>query len=525
MSLQMETDGPRFVAPYRPDKGGVDFLGMRQVNLDMMANCLPGFNNVTWYVRPFSVVSWIYWKFHQLSERGGAQQVTGRELRVWKEKVETLFTWGHKLAGPTGVPGTGAEPPGQGAVPLDFASWKRSPMNTSLMAAVQYGPAAKTIDGLGFLDPLGEGFYQTVNEGVELAEALDQKLRDFALLDDLGPAVATAEEAAELCPAWSVRTPSKREQKTFRRAFYNHEAVGEQTPLGRRSTTLRLAIEALESAGRPLSADEVRVIMFRGRGGRKRLASVDPKLKRMWLSWVVLQVRQCQRFAMEGLLSWFERLLVKGCRDTGAVVQETLKVIKVHEDICPAGRPDRSLGLIMERIPSLDAALRQSEVDSFFDPFRLTDEMRQAVLNRSDLLAPLCLRTAFLCAAFTTALRSEAHVRHELERGASDRLSLAYWTDKLQSWGAMGLEEFLRHFFELLILSQHFTVAARRFDGQTQRLRISIEEDGLEFLADAPVVPSLTHDRLYTGLSLMADCGLIGWDDSQNGYAVIRRAD
>jgi hypothetical protein len=514
VSLQLGTDGPRFVAPYRPDKGGVDFLGMRQVNLDMMANCLPGFNNVTWYVRPFSVVSWIYWKFHQLAERKGAQQVTGKELRVWKEKVETLFTWGHKLAGTTGVPGTDAKPPGQGAVPLDFASWKRSPVNTSLMAAVQYGPAAKTIDGLGLLDPLGEGFYQTVNEGVELAETLDKKLCEFSLLDGLGRAKATAEDALELYPEWSVRTPSKREQKIFRRAFYDHEAVGEQTPLGRRSTTLRLAMEALESAGRPLAADEVRVLMFRG----KRLASVDPKLKRMWLCWVVLQVRQCQRFAMEGLLTWFERLLDEGCRDTDAVVRKTIMAVEGHEEIFPPDRPDRSLALIGKKITSIDSALRQSAAEPYLDPLRLTDEMRQAVTDQSDRLAPLCLRSAFLCAAFAMALRSEAQVRPELERGASDRLSLAYWTDKLLSWGAMELEEFLRHFFEMLILSQHFTVAARRFDGRTQRLRISIEEEGLALIADAPMFPSLTPDRLYTALSLMADCGMIGWDDSLEMY-------
>ncbi len=63
-------------------------------------------------------------------------------------------------------------------------------------------------------------------------------------------------------------------------------------------------------------------------------------------------------------------------------------------------------------------------------------------------------------------------------------------------------------------------VAARRFDGQTQRLRISIEEDGLEFLAEEPLVPSVTPDRLRTALSLMADCGLIGWDDSRQAYFV-----
>ena len=84
------------------------------------------------------------------------------------------------------------------------------------------------------------------------------------------------------------------------------------------------------------------------------------------------------------------------------------------------------------------------------------------------------------------------------------------------------MEEVLRHFFEMLILSQHFMVAARRFDGRTQRLRISIEEDGLEFIADgSPVIPSLTPDRLNTALGLMADCGLIGRDDSQNAFVVI----
>lgn len=70
----------------------------------------------------------------------------------------------------------------------------------------------------------------------------------------------------------------------------------------------------------------------------------------------------------------------------------------------------------------------------------------------------------------------------------------------------------------MLILSQHFTVAARRFNGQKQRLRIILEEGGLEFLADAPMFPSLTHDRLHTALSLMADCGLIDWNESQREY-------
>jgi len=51
-------------------------------------------------------------------------------------------------------------------------------------------------------------------------------------------------------------------------------------------------------------------------------------------------------------------------------------------------------------------------------------------------------------------------------------------------------------------------------------LRISIEEEGLEFLADKPLVPFVTPDRLATALSLMADCGLVQWDNSAQGYTV-----
>lgn len=52
MSTTLIANGPQFVVPYRPDRAGVDFLGMRQVNVNMMAGVLPGINNVTWCCGP-----------------------------------------------------------------------------------------------------------------------------------------------------------------------------------------------------------------------------------------------------------------------------------------------------------------------------------------------------------------------------------------------------------------------------------------------------------------------------------------
>src|SRR5665213_4438193 len=92
MSIMLKIDGPQLVTPYDPDHGGVDFLGMRAVNLNMMAGALPGINNVTASIRPFSVVSWIYWKFYQLAQEAAITHPTDDQLRVWREKVEVLFT-------------------------------------------------------------------------------------------------------------------------------------------------------------------------------------------------------------------------------------------------------------------------------------------------------------------------------------------------------------------------------------------------------------------------------------------------
>jgi hypothetical protein len=480
----------------------------------MMALCLPGINNVTRYIRPFSLLSWIYWKFYVLSEKTGGK-VTDTDLRTWKEKVETLFTWGHKLNSVGGIPGTDSKPPGKGYVPLEFASWKRSAQNTSLMAAVQYGPAAKTIDGLGFLEPLGRNFFQTKGHGVALAETLDVNLRRFDLLKDLGQATATAKQAERIFPAWSILEPSAAERRAFKRAFFDPSTVGDTTPIGRRSTTLQLALQVLNHAQRPLTPHEVRVSMFRGRLSSKQSGFQDPKLTASWLGWVVLQIRQSQRLALEGLLSWFEVLLVQGYRDTEEIVLKTLKAIEAHDSIFPFRKPGQALKVIQRRVSTLDQALA-NERD--LDPFWLMDEILQAIPDRSEELAPYCLRTLLLCAAFAQLLQEQGPAKLEIQRGGSERLSLGFWTATLSRCIDLELHDFLRFFFETFILSQHFAVAARRFDGQTQRLRISIEEDGLEFLADNPLLPSVTPDRLNSALSLTEDCGLIGWDESQAGY-------
>ena len=211
-----------FLPPPSSENNGVDFLGLRQANLDMMAALIPGTNNVTSYIRPFSLLSWIFWKFHALCEKAGKDQPNSEELREFRERIEVLFTWGARLEDTPGIPGKQAEPPaGGGSVPLTFKAWGRVQSSTSLIAALWYGPASKTATGLGFLEPFRGGFFRATSKGVALAQALDGVLRTNAglyasLLDTLAPVSATEDDARALWALWGASSPTAAERQAFR---------------------------------------------------------------------------------------------------------------------------------------------------------------------------------------------------------------------------------------------------------------------------------------------------------------------
>ncbi|MBV8729478.1 MAG: hypothetical protein JO336_06685 [Acidobacteriia bacterium] len=51
-------DGPVFPPKSGIGFGGVDPLGLRQLNFDLMDQVLPGLNNVARHIRPFVVIGW-----------------------------------------------------------------------------------------------------------------------------------------------------------------------------------------------------------------------------------------------------------------------------------------------------------------------------------------------------------------------------------------------------------------------------------------------------------------------------------
>jgi hypothetical protein len=223
----MTIQGPYVVSEPPLISGGVDFLGLRQTNIDLMIEAIPGINNVTRYVRPFSLMAWVTWKYHDLAA-GIPRAAHDKLFPGFRERAETLFTWSHWINGRRDLVGMrGFRPPigADGKAPLDFASWRRQPNNTSYFAAVQYGPASKEVTGLGILKSVGPRVpLQPTGLGENLAKALDKRLRRrsgydrfFGTLDNVR---ASEREASDLYAAWSISSPSAEERELFKAAIH-----------------------------------------------------------------------------------------------------------------------------------------------------------------------------------------------------------------------------------------------------------------------------------------------------------------
>ena len=149
-------------------------------------------------------------------------------------------------------------------------------------------------------------------------------------------------------------------------------------------------------------------------------------------------------------------------------------------------------------------------------------ELSEEMLARSDNDDEDTSSVAFYALLFLYNCRSwfesSKSVRDHLHDGGASRVSLRYWYDAVEKMLKRPSYELVDWTIKNLIVSQHFAVGTNRFDGERIRLRIILEEDGLETLVRRPWHPVVTPDRLAALLSLMNSCGLIRSDDAGFKY-------
>lgn len=496
---------PSFVAPYSPPTVGLDFLGMRAVNLGHVVELMPGITNVTTRLRPYSLMAWMAWSFARACREQGVVTFDRRTFRAYQEKVEVAYTWSHALFGKAeGVGATQAtsESSGSGLMILSFAAWRR---NQSWLDPANYGPSIRTGNGLGFLTEIESGVFAVTARGAELAEALDASLRrcaGYSQLCQLTDHRLTHEDARSLYPGWQIDTPSTREQDLFRSAFWNR-AEPTNSSCGRRTATIDFFLCAIFSGCEPVSEVDIRNHLFFGEPSIFQLQGNANTNRETKGRWCVLQVRQAQRLALEALLRWIEiEVIERGRGYTGDMVNA---FVNSNETTSPAW--------VSEALDEIEAAgplflpkKNGTKVD-LLAKVRELEALRGS--DSTEQLALCALQILLLCVVCTQQLKDDPAAKPFLADGGAQRISLSHWQRFVTANRSLPLNLFVLRLIENFVLSQHFGIAAARYIEGQQRLRLTIEDSGLVALVANPLWPAITPDRVFACLSLMTECSMI----------------
>lgn len=505
---------PFLVPRFEPALSGVDFLNLRQTNFDLMDECMPGTGNATKVVRGYSLIAWVYWVYPRILRRMGRENAASEELVLFREKVESLYIWGHQLAGLGGIPGISSKPPKprNDLVDLRFEAWKRSRANTSFEAAVQYGPSLLDLGGLGVLQKVASGVYVCTTAGASLGEAMDQRLREcpaYEFLTDLKRLEGTAEQAAELLPFWRFDETSQAEGDAFRTLLWSPSFADEPSARGRRSAMVELILSVLGSAADPLDLAEIRRrLAFPDSWSSQPLAGGRLRQSR---SWLVLQLRQLQRIAVESLMSWLEgQLKARGHQLPDDLVHLAFEAMREEYGLEAHSTTADALEFAGEPIQNLVRLQELSDEDpDWYSPWRLAEELRYAVVDGTDNALTTGIYGLLFLYQCRPLLEEDSLLARHMERGGAARVSLAHWFRLVDRFRSQPFRHLLDWILKNFIISQHFAVGTQRFDGEKSRLRMIIDEDGLESLVDQPWQPDLTPDRLESMLSLLVSSQVI----------------
>lgn len=494
LAQAQKADGPLIPPPLNPDLGGVDPLGLRQLNFDMMDEVLPGLNNVARHVRPFVVVAWASRQAVRIAKGAGRAKVSDDELRDFVDRIEVVYAWSQFLRD------RNADLPGRQVLAslltktsyrFGGAGWKRRRDlrrdSTSFTAPVSYGPALKA---LGWISPHPDHpkflrANSAVEEALDAFEAAIADYLDHPVFSRLGDVTVEADDLREWAQAWSLDEVSPAEQKICIDLL-----TGAAAPTLRQES-LGLLLAAAREAQRIDQSLEVDIETVRTLTCERQLSFTPPAGTEAAVQrWRRLQMRQLFRLTLESLLYWIIWAL-----DDGPLT--TRQLVDMFQDEC-------------EGWPNQDGAAPWRKTSNAQNPVALMRRIETALRNDygDDLATALAESLAF-CLAEPSAQSP----------GYQDaRLPLSRASREAQAWSGASGPAFLTHVLESWVLAQHVYWAVGRSLGEARgngskilRLRVMLDEGGW---TQAPgvklgAVPYPTADRLGTAMSLARECGLL----------------
>lgn len=468
------------VEPARTGVGGVDPLGLRQINFDLMNEVFPGLNNVARHIRPFTLVTWAWRRTIDLArERREKLPVSAHEDFV--ARVEVAFAWSMLQIHDQGD----LELPGKQVVATRWGEARRITFgnddwkefvkarrnSTALTAAINYGPGLRALRLL--VDDANQpGVRVPGPEAGAMLDAFEARIAPMLghrLFNVRGECTLNRDRAEAWAEHWDIDEVLDEERKTFRKRLMGSLA----SPQRRGGFELLSGVfdeEQRESVTRAAMCD----------GGDADAAQ----------RWHRVQVRQAFRLALESLFEWMTGEIGGGILDTGALATRLLAAA--------GGKTD---GTAMEWLLSL-----------------LPDEP-SAVGAMEGLEATFSTRAGLERAALA-ALAVALTLPEELQDGShrQERLPLQRARADLDRLASATPSAILHHVIEQWIIAQHtyWSVGrgladARAGAKRILRLRLVLEPGGWRVTRGrgSNRMPRPTPDRLRTAVSLATQSGLV----------------
>lgn len=491
-SAAAEADGPGFPPASVPKFGGVDPLGLRQINFDIMDEVLPGLNNVARHIRPFVVVAWAWRRANQLAQSQGLEKINLDVMQDFVDRIEVLFVWSQLLKdAKSDLPGRSVLAGLMKAKEYKFggSNWqdrrKIRKYSTALSAPINYGPGLKMLGWVQRHPKYPDIMIPTeiAKAALDAFEARMSKHLDHAAFSKFGSVTVTRDEALDWAEDWSLHGVTKAEEKAMADMLFGSEAPQCRQLAG------EMVFKSVDYAS-TVDSSELRTTM----AGVPSKFVPPPHLQKTWEDFRRLQVRQLFRLSLEALFWWM--LGNVGDRPKGI------------EGLAEAFLGELSSSGKVKNAGDWLRALKHAAVG----PTELIARIEKAMGQPTDGDVASAIAASL---AFCLAEASPGEKRIERQ----DRLPLWRAREEAKVREDLPVEEFIRHVFESWILAQHVYwsvgrgLADARARGKTLlRLRVILDEAGWTLAPGAsrgnPPVP--TADRLHTAVTLAQESGLVG---------------
>jgi hypothetical protein len=515
--LMDERSGVRIVSSLQVDESGVDPIGLRQINLDLMDHVAPGINNVTQHVRYYTFMAWAAWK---ATTQAASEDVDDPEIiSDLMERYEALYAWSHLLdgrpfRGSVSLKRTIARTPDGEPFLFEGDVWdvyKRT--RTNIMAPTEYGPSIKALRYLS-LD-------ESIVPDQVMPAVMDFEARVQAVLPPhlfaVTPPSVSASDIEDFARELSVDDPSDVERQVFRLMFHSIGDAERATPeMRRRKATVDYVIGILSELG-PSTVDEIRSRFVEGRLPAA-LEGADEDIARSAIMLSYLQARQLQRLAIEAMLVWTERVLSEESEGglPRAVTTEEL-VGRADESAAGFDEAYAKAATVGDFLNSIDMEGREAgwpasgarEGTAVIDLIGDIKEAQRWDVTRVPGLAARSLAVVKSIVDALSKIDMPQAYRKILE-GRPDRLPMHLMAKRLQAMSERPRASMWTEIIEAWVIGQHVHWSAVRGGDGKQRLRIGLEGAGwmrVSKRATGYFVP--TPDRLYTLLALSASSGII----------------